>query len=79
MLKTTQKFVYTYNGELKGYLMMPNEVEQVMTYLMNLPHKTLEDAFFNLTGFQGREEFISNVRLEVVYYSKPFEQIEGRI
>jgi hypothetical protein len=71
-MKTTQRFLYNFDGLNKGFLLMPDEVSEVKNYLSNFPEKTLEDAFERISGLN--KELVSNVRLEVIYYSKPFQE-----
>lgn len=72
MLRSTQRFTYQLkNRELENdsvfFLLMPNEVEEIKTYLTNFPEKSLADAFQRFTG-KGNMENITNVKLEVIYY-----------
>jgi hypothetical protein len=65
-MKTTQKFVYIINEIEKGWLLMPNEVEQIKNYLELFPEKSMKDAFEWFTG--KVDENINNVKLVVSYF-----------
>lgn len=71
-MKSTNRFLYVRDGIQKHFLLMPDETADVMAYLAIFPEKTLEDAFERVCGLA--KEHVSDVRLEVIYYSKPFKE-----
>ena len=72
---TTQRFTYTKDGKKKGFLLMPDEAQNIIEKLKDKTWEKYPLSFWfeRFTGYSI--EGIENLRLEVCHMDKPCQDL----